>query len=84
MLPRPAIAAMTARSSAAVKCLVLLAAGPLAIGALLTIAVCYLVEWDVAYFFASVLAGPAGLGVIAAFVLFIASDTLRPPQDRDD
>ena len=75
---------MTARSSAAVKCLVLLAAGPPAIGALLTIAVCYLVEWDVAYFFASVLTAPASLGVIASFVLFIARDTFRPPQGRDE
>ncbi len=81
MLPRPAIATMTASSGAAVKYIVLLAAGALAIGALLAIAVYYLTGWDVAWFFARFLAGPAGFA--ASFVLFIAYDTFRPAQDRD-
>ena len=81
MLPRPAIATMTASSGAAVKYIVLLAAGTLAIGALLTIAVYYLTVWDVGYFVARVLAAPAGF--IASFVLFTAYDTFRPAQDCD-
>ncbi len=64
------------------KYVVLLAAGTLAIGALLTIALYYLAGSDVAYFFARFLAGPVGF--IASFVLFIAYDTVRPRQGRGE